>query len=102
MIPASIAAAIVIINLVITVVIGVGVGFALSRVLRRPWGASDAGIDGVLAAVVAICGALIVNAIDAAQGNTQSRVMLVAVIAVGSVALRHVLRHLLSNGRTGG
>jgi hypothetical protein len=61
MIPASFAAAIVVINLIITILIGVCVGFVVSRALHRPWGARDAASDTALAAVVAIAGTLIVT-----------------------------------------
>jgi len=102
MIPASFAAAIVVINLIITILIGVCVGFVVSRALHRPWGARDAAIDTALAAVVAIAGALIVTAIDDARGNLQSRVMLVALIAIASVALRHLVRRPGSSDPMGG
>lgn len=102
MIPASLALVLVVINLGITISASVLLGFLLSRALRVSWGARDAGIDAGLAAIVAISGALIVSRIDDARGNTQSRVMLVAGIAIGSVVLRHLLRRFGPDGRTSG
>lgn len=98
MIPAGIAAVLAVISLIIIILVGVGVGLITSRALRQAWGARDAAIDAALTGLVAIAAVLIVTEIDAARGTLQSRELLVGAIAVGSIALRHVLRRPGSNG----
>ena len=79
------------VNVICASALGIGAGCVTCYAMRVPWGLKTALIDAVLAAVVAVFAAYVVSAIEVARGVWESRVTLVVAIAMGSVALRHLI-----------
>jgi hypothetical protein len=92
------AAVIVIVNIFLAGVLGIGTGGVTCAVLRRPWSLKVAGIDAVLAMVVAVIAAYVLSVIEIRGGAWQSVVEPVFAVAAVSVVARHLARIGLHSG----
>jgi uncharacterized membrane protein len=94
-------AVLVCVNLLAIGVIGMLVGLLATLAMRKRWGGKVALIDLLTAIFAALLAGYSVSAVEAARGVWESRLGLIAILAIAAVLLIHAVRATRqSNPRT--